>query len=979
MTPQGWVRLKQLFGEALDLNPADREKLLERLDREEPAISEELKALLAEAHPSDPNSDSLGSKSIREFVASLGATTPEHIGGYRIAQELGRGGSSIVFRAFRESGEEPANVAIKVLRFADWDEARMRQFSTERRILAQLNHPNIARMFSWGNTPSGLPYLVMEFVEGKTLTKFCTERSISLSERLSLFKQVLQAVAFAHERSIIHRDLKPANILVTSDQRIKLLDFGISKLFESDPDATATIDQKFTPSYASPEQIQGVATGPASDIYSLGVILYELATGRLPYQLRTRNPNELSLAVLKQRPIAPSRVCPELPRELDSVLLKALEKAPANRYSSAQDFAGGLNRLPAQGQLGRPRDILLRTALICGVATASVLAAGWLFLHRVPLFHGAPRGKTSLESSYQISSSGEFAAYPALSPVTDQVAYASDRDGNGLLHIWLQDKAGSPVRRSSGTADDSDPAFSPDGKLIAFHSEREPRGIYVIPALGGSEEFLVPFGRSPRFATAGKSLLYWIADPYTRFGSIWRVSLDEGKEPYRIARDFEDAHNPVWTPDGRFVLFCGTRRANGGAAESHDFWVAPEDGSAAIKTGAFAALERNHIDPHVSSLRSTSFQWLRDGLLFAANQKGVSGFWILPISRRTWKIAGDPYPVSPGEKADGNGWRDLHPAIAGSRAAFARAKADVQVWNLPVNAEAAEVRGPLEQLTRGPFEHLMPSISFDGCVTVFLGIRNGHTTVYSRDYTSGSEEPLPGPAAPSNRVKLSGDGRYAFRRIMEGAKGTQQAIYRTGLLDGRSVRVCDDCGGPTSVSFDGSLILYENGSAVTRIGVLDTTTGEKREIIRHPYHPALAARLSPDGRWVVFSLDRGLEGRQLFVCPFHSLSSSDEREWVSLTPRNGNAEEAAWSPGGRWIYYFDRRDDFRCLWARQWEGKAGKPAGDPVSIQHFHTAHRSPLLLMDRAPRYIGLSVARDRVVMTLSEFYSQVWRAKLQ
>lgn len=976
MTPQSWIRLKELFGQAFDMDPVQREAFLERLTAREPAIAAELKVLLEEAHTSDSDSDSLGSTSIREFVASLGAATPEQLGSYRILREVGRGGSSIVFHAVRGTGEQPADVAIKVFRFADWDEARKRQFSTERHILSQLNHPHIARMFSWGTTPIGFPFLVMELVEGQTLDVFCAQQSLSIRDRLALFDQVLQAVAFAHGNSIIHRDLKPANILVTRDGQIKLLDFGISKLFESDPDATRTLERRFTPAYASPEQIRGSATGQASDIYSLAVILYELLTRQLPYHGRQKNANELSLAVMAKPPVPPSQISPGITKEFDQVILKALDKSPANRWSSVEEFADRLNQLswdesaagktPSRGHYGR------KNAAICAGAAGVLLMLVWWYSQRTA------GGRLYFTDAYPVTPAAEFAAYPTLSRDANQIAYASDRESDGPLHIWLQKKIGEPpVRLSSGTANDSDPSFSADGQFVAFHSERNPKGVYLAPVTGGPEQFLAPFGQSPRFSPVDHTLIYWIADPHTRFGSVWKIGLDRPLEPSHLAANFEDAHNPIWTPDGRSVLLWGTRRSANGPGDSYDLWVVPEDGSPAIKTGVVPMLARNHIEPRLLTLRSTSLNWLDHGILLAASQNGTTGLWVIPISRRTWKITGDPYPFG-GNQQQGNQGQILHPAVSRSTLTFTRTKDDLQVWCLPVNPETAETRGPPVPLTKGPFQHLMPSVSTDGGVMMFLGGNGNQMTACTRDADTGRERPLPGPPIQTNRIKVCADGCYVFWRVLEGQGTMRQAIYRMNMTGGKRDRICADCGEPDSASFNGSLVLYENGSSITRIGVLRPASGEHHDLIRHAYHPVRSARLSTDGRWVAFAVDRGQDGRQLFVAPFRESGLIEARDWIPITPPDEIAEEPAWSPGGHWIYYFDRSDGFRCLYARRWDSGAGKPAGDPLWIQHFHSAHRTPMLLIDRDSRYLGLSLSRDRLFLVLSQFDSQIWEAGL-
>jgi Tol biopolymer transport system component/predicted Ser/Thr protein kinase len=969
VTQQAWKRLQELFGEALELDPAARRLLVERLAGEDPQLSAELQSLLAELESGD---DSLQSAAVGDLVAEVSCWKPERIGGYRIIRELGRGGSGIVFQA-RGEGETPGQpVALKVLRLSGWDEARGYRASSERRILARLHHPNITSLLDWGSTADGLPYLVMEFIDGQPLDSFCRENTLDLQDRLALFMQILRAVAHAHQSAVIHRDLKPGNILVTVDRRVKLLDFGISKLFEANSTITATMERRFTPAYASPEQIKGDRTGPLTDVYALGVILYELVTGQLPYHIRTRAVEEISRAVLEQRPVPPSRApdveparAGQLSGDLDRMILKALNKHPAGRYASVEDFAEDLNRYAVAGSKRR-RTCFLRykkaawASLAAGIA--GLAAAGWVSSHR------SQPGRAHLVASRMITAQPDVSVYPALSANGDKLVYASDRGGKGRFHLWVQNTiTASATQLTSGYADDTDPAFSPDGKLIAFRSEREPKGIYLIDANGGSEKYVGPAGRSPRFSPDGQLLTYWTADPVTNFGSVWNLPVQRGLEPSRLARDFDDAHNPVWTPDSRAILICGTHRSRGGPSEEHDLWIVPNDGGPPVKTGAHSALAKYQINPHASRLRATSFQWLPGAVLLDGERAGVFSMWVLPISFRTWKVTADPYSFS------GAAVSEIHPALAGSHAALARVRSAPSIWSLPLKAELARVSGPLQRVTSSASDHFMPSLSRDGRALVFLSAKSGYLTPSSGDFQTASEQPL-GPSFSSNRLKISGDGRSAFFRVLEGEGIQRQAIYRKDFASGHTDLVCADCGGPTYVSNDGSLVLYETGNSIVSIEVLDTQSGQKRALVRHSHHPVQAARLSPDGRWVVFECDRGVDGRQLLTAPFHDDRPVLETEWIAFTPEHGVAEEPSWSPGGEWIYYLDHRDGARCLWARKWNTSDGKPVGDPIAIQHFHSSRLTPLALDDRGSRYIGLSVARDRLVLTLSEVSAGVW-----
>jgi tetratricopeptide (TPR) repeat protein len=265
------------------------------------------------------------------------AVRRERIGPYRLVRRIGQGGQGTVFEAVRDDGTFAQQVAIKVVTWETDSEPGRERFRQERQILAGLAHPSIARLFDGGEMPGGAPYLVMEFVDGQPLTK--AAQDWPLRRKLELFLAIAAGVAYAHANLIVHRDLKPGNILVTADGSPKLLDFGIAKLLDSDADVTRTAAHALTPAYASPEQILAKPVTTASDVYALGVVLYELLTGRKPYAVDTTTFSELTRAICEQPPV-PSG----LDEELDAVLMMALRKEPERRYAGVREFAADVQR-----------------------------------------------------------------------------------------------------------------------------------------------------------------------------------------------------------------------------------------------------------------------------------------------------------------------------------------------------------------------------------------------------------------------------------------------------------------------------------------------------------------------------------------------------------------------------------------------------------------------------------------------------------
>ena len=320
--------------------------------REAESLLREAEVLLKEANDDlEACADQAGTVIPRESVSEIG----RRVGAYVVISEIGRGGMGAVYLAARADGYFDKQVAIKLLSAGPDLGELNRRFRSERQVLARLEHPNIARLLDAGTTEDGIPYIVMEYVDGKPITRFIDENRLSTTARLELFLKICAAVEVAHRHSVVHRDLKPNNILVNRDGEPKLLDFGIAKLIGDDAnplELTALGQERLTPISASPEQAQGESVTKSSDIYSLGALLYEMLTGFRPHRFRSRNPSrtELINVVCEQEPALPSS-CAAEPRarrllrgNLDAILLRALRKDPSKRYLSVAEFAEDIRR-----------------------------------------------------------------------------------------------------------------------------------------------------------------------------------------------------------------------------------------------------------------------------------------------------------------------------------------------------------------------------------------------------------------------------------------------------------------------------------------------------------------------------------------------------------------------------------------------------------------------------------------------------------
>ncbi|MDF1837956.1 MAG: serine/threonine-protein kinase, partial [Planctomycetota bacterium] len=364
--PARFARIAELFERARVLAPGEQCAFLLKECPSDPSLRGEVQELLGlhgeEQGPLQEGESAFDSTLAQQSLAG-GPALPERIGSYRVVDELGVGGMGRVYRARRADADYEKDVAIKVLRPGLDDPDFLTRFRSERRILARLQHPGVCALLDGGSTEQGQPYLVMEFLEGETLMDYVRGQNLGLRERLALFLQVCDAVSALHRALIVHRDLKPSNIMVTGEGVPKLLDFGIAKILDSDETGgsvaqTITGMMLYTPEYGSPEQAQGKPITTATDVYSLGVLLYELLTDQRPYAFETRTPMEFERVVSGAQAPAMSSAASGFARalrgDLDTIVAMALRKEPERRYGSVallqEDIERHLKGLPVRAQ-----------------------------------------------------------------------------------------------------------------------------------------------------------------------------------------------------------------------------------------------------------------------------------------------------------------------------------------------------------------------------------------------------------------------------------------------------------------------------------------------------------------------------------------------------------------------------------------------------------------------------------------------------
>ena len=414
-----WEKIDRLFDEALELEPLARAALLDEACAGDDELRREVESLLKASEKvgsfielpllsTRENTDS-------EFPSLIG----QSVGSYRLLREIGRGGMGVVYLAERDDAQFQKRVAIKVVQPGPHSKDLLKRFLRERQILASLDHPNIARLLDGGTTKHGVAYLVMEYVAGTPITRYCDEGNLSITERLKLFRIVCSAAQYAHQSLVIHRDLKPSNILVTAKGEVKLLDFGIAKLLDADAayatsEATSGV-HLMTPEYASPEQIRSEPVTTATDVYSLGIVLYELLTGHYPYRFKDRSLPEIIRVICEQEPETPSRavsrveprteggqamqtaispetvsrtregkpekLCARLSGDLNDIALMALRKDPRRRYPSVEQLSEDIRRhLEGRPVLARKATLVYRASKFIRQYRAAAAVAAAILL-----------------------------------------------------------------------------------------------------------------------------------------------------------------------------------------------------------------------------------------------------------------------------------------------------------------------------------------------------------------------------------------------------------------------------------------------------------------------------------------------------------------------------------------------------------------------------------------------------------------------
>jgi len=625
MTPQRWARIKELFGEAFELPVADRAAFLDRACASDAELRAEVERLLgAETHVlENPVLAALAPTVVEREIAA-----GEMLGAYKVETRIGNGAMGTVYRAFDTRLDRP--VALKVLRGDSWSyPSRRERFRREALSAGGLMHPNIVTVYDVG-TERDIDFIAMEFVEGRSLDQAIPAGGMPLKQALGYAVQIAGALARAHSAGIVHRDLKPRNIMINRDGLVKLLDFGLARSTRLSGDSkslTQAGEILGTPAYMSPEQVAGEDVDCRSDLFSFGTVLFEMVTGRCAYDRGSAV--ETMSAVLRAEPLDWPQGPAAMPPALENILRRCLEKSPESRFQCARDLAWALETVSGPGAVAAtpaPPETLLRrhrtwiTAAAAGFVAACLIAPFWL---------GRGRGPLSAEGRVfaPVTQDAGAEIFPSLSPDGKSVAYASKASGNWDIYVRRLGVDESVNLTPDSTADDTQPAFSPSGKQIAFRSDRDRSGVYVMDADGRHARLVAERGFNPSWSADGALLFYAEEgitrpeDRVSRVSHIWSLELKSGRKRI-ITKD--DGVQPQCSPSGRYLAYWGID------LDGHrDIRTIPVEGGKANRITDDAYLNWNPI-------------WSPDGryLYFCSNRGGSTGIWRVPMKESTGESRG---------------------------------------------------------------------------------------------------------------------------------------------------------------------------------------------------------------------------------------------------------------------------------------------------------------------------------------------------
>lgn len=897
------------------------------------------------------------------------------VGRYRVLASVGSGAMGEVYRA--EDTSLGRVVALKTLPgdLVGTPDRRAR-FENEGRVMASLSHPNLVHVYDVGEV-GGTPYLVQEFIEGETLEDVLLSGPVAAPKAALWIAQAAEGLAAVHAAGILHRDIKPSNLMVGRDGRIRVLDFGLAKVQavpedgkRSQPSLTTDGLVVGTAQYMSPEQASGKKVDARSDIFSLGIVFYELLAGRLPFEGETAV--DVMYAILHLSPAPIPGFGTGVLKGFSDVVLRALAKEPGERFATMREMAdeveaildeGGWepsalpasrppsarfpklpSRPPARERPGRTRlAVTVAAAVVVVAAVAAVFAwrgrGGAVAVDRAPL------------RPAQLTSSAGLDVFPAFSPDGKAVAYASDRSGRFEIYRRPLAAGGREIQLTTDGLQNVTPAWSPDGETLAYHA-KSVGGVWLIPALGGVPRQLTTFGSRPSFSPDGRLIVFEsgsvIDFAANSLGALppsvlWVAPLD-GSPPRpltQVGRPGGGHGAASWSPDGRRVAFASYDRT------ASEIWTVDAEGRDPVKVS-----EGNGqcYDP----------VWGPDGasVLFPCwSDTWNVGIFRRKISKSTGRTLGAPEEIASFGVA-GLGWvKQLAISRDGTKLAYAGLTMASNIWRVPVDARG-EPAGPETPVTRETGRNSRPAVSNDGKRIALSRWRPGtNQDVWIVDADGGN--PVQRTTSPSDDDYphwFPGDDRLGFVSLRRG----HRAYFALDLLTGREEVVADFGPGLDAmrVSPDGTRVAFHSnrGGTTLNVFVADLPAGPPRQVTSDAEMAAFPC-WSPDGATLAFEAKR--EGdMHVFTVPASGGTP------FQLTRGAGQFWPYSFSPDGTKIAFAGLREG---VWNVGWVSRDGKTERTVTSNRRLNSYVRYP-----------AWSPAGDAIYYEVAETTGNIWLVEM-
>ena len=934
MKSDRWKKIEWIYHAALERKADERAAFLDETCHDA-QLRREVESLLgyetkAEGFIEEPALDvvaeGMGRHSAQPMIG-------RRVGVYEITSLIGKGGMGEVYQA-RDTRLD-RDVAIKTLPAVfSSDPQLLARFEREAKILASLNHPNIAVVHGLEES-DGDRFLIQELIDGATLADRLRRGSIPVEEAFRFAIQIAEALEASHAKGIVHRDLKPANIQITSENRVKVLDFGLAKAIHTKEGAalstlTADPERKLlgTPAYMSPEQARGREVDRRTDVWAFGCVLFEMLAGRMAFRGETLS--DTIVQVLEHEPdleALPASTTPKIQDLLRKCLRKDINRRLRDIGDARLEIADSMTAAapPEQRDVNVPasRHVLIAIGFLGLAAVALLVALSLEFFEA----EGPPR----LEGIRRLTSLPGNETQPVWSPDTQFVAFVSAMSGN--RDIWIKPvSSGDPIRVTQHPADDYDPDWSPDGKTIVFHSDRPNGGLYTIPAFRGQARRIVDFGYRPRWSPDGQRILFQSRQGGAVTNEVYAVTYPFDAPPQKLLAYEEGGEAYLladWSPDGRHLAYNHLNSGGPGLAIS-----------SLDDTGALWFLEHN--GPRITGSAPV---WTSDGkgIVFA---RGGSLLHV-PLDDR-YRVASEPSRLTTGPG-------DSSPRLSrdGKRLAYTIASGRYDIWKVELDPDSGQLTGDAIPVVTNPSNDMFPALLPDNRHLLFVSDRANAGHLYVSDLDGLDVRLVDDSREWRRALSVSPDSRWIalLNAELETYLLPFDPVTLQALGPAQSLGLVQTIAGNWSP--DGKYLLYTGSDVLTTGGIdaLDLTADQPRKVF-WPFEPEFVDQyptkshqyFSPDGQWIVFGASKDRSNPSIFVVK----PGSNDPQFIWQ-----GAAFSRWDPAMRRIYMWSERPD-------ETQGKLGFVAFDAVTGQPLSDFQLVDLKPDPRPGSSTAFSVSRD-------------------